>query len=116
MRRLLIAIWITLPALALAGCTGWGVYSGGPHPYHGYYDDYYGPIYDGYWGSNGLFYFRSSEQDRHFRRGDPAHFRRDATADGRFHPMQGSGTPRAGTRLRPFPRNPPEPPAEHRRT
>src|SRR5260221_12554753 len=101
MRRLLIAIWITLPALALAGCTSWGVYSGGPHPYRGYYDDYYGPIYDGYWGSNGLFYFLSNEQDPHFRPGDPATFKRDAPTDGPFHPNPGSGTPAPGPQRAP---------------
>jgi hypothetical protein len=107
MNRLLIAFCMLLSAMPLSGCTPWGIYSGGAQGYTGYYDGYYGPIHDGYWGSDGYFYFRGFEHDRHFRRGDPAHFRRDAPNHGQFQPMTGSVTPSNGTRLRNFTRKHP---------
>ena len=99
MKRFLIAA----VALSLGGCAaGYGHvdYAGGPYAYDGYYDDFYGPIHDGYWGDDGFFYYRGGEHDRAFRRGDAAHFRRDAGADaGHFHTMQGSFAPQRGMRM-----------------
>jgi hypothetical protein len=96
MKRLLIALCVTLPALPLAACAdgyyGGGAYAGSAYAYNGYYDDYYGPVYDGYWGDDGAFYYRGSDHDRHFHRGDPAHFSHDGAAGGHFHTMQGSLT------------------------
>jgi hypothetical protein len=102
MKRLWIAAAIALPSLALGACaTGYGeVYAGGPYGYDGYYDDFYGPIYDGYWGSDGFFYYRSGHGDRHFRRGDTSHFvRGNAQPGGHFHEMHGSFTPDRGMRM-----------------
>jgi hypothetical protein len=106
MKRLLIALAATLPALTLGACAadyGYGgaaVYAGGPYAYDGFYDDYYGPIYDGYWGNDGFFYYRSAAHDRRFRRGDARHFQRGGPPPGdRFHPMQGSLTPQQGMQM-----------------
>ena len=65
----------------LGGCeTGPGY---GPRPavvaevgYDGYYDGFYGPIYDGYW-RGGSFWWRDRD-DHPFRRDDAGHFRREA--------------------------------------
>ena len=107
MKRTMLILCVSLAPLALAACDdgyGYGgVYSGGSIAYDGYYDDYYGPVYDGYWGNDGYFYYRRGAQDRHFRRGDAHHFRRDP-GDGHhggrtFHPMQGTTSPPKGARM-----------------
>jgi hypothetical protein len=75
----------------LAGCAGdyYGPGAYGPGPgyygagpgfgvavgYDGYYDGFYGPIYDGYW-RGGYFYWRD-RRGRSFRRDNGRHFRRD---------------------------------------
>ena len=70
----------------LAGCaSGPGYGAQVAVGYDGWYDDYYGPIYDGYWRGN-VFFFRDRD-DRPFRRDDGRHFRRGA-AEG-FHRIQG---------------------------
>jgi hypothetical protein len=100
---MLILLSAAVAPLALAGCyeEGYG-YGGGvaagygygaPYAYNGWYDDYYGPFYDGYWGGDGFFYYRSSVNDRDFRRGDPNHFRRAPGGGDHFHEMHGSFTP-----------------------
>lgn len=104
MKRLIIALGATLAAGLIGGCadTGYGYgadfYAGGPYAYDGYYDGFYGPIYDGYWGDDGFFYYRSGDHDRHYHRGDRAHFSREARS-GNFHAMHGSFTPTRGTRM-----------------
>jgi hypothetical protein len=94
MKRLLL---IACAALPLAACTTYGPgYGPGPAvAYDGYYDDYYGPIYDGYWGDDGAFFYRTGAHG-HYRRGDGAHFRHDMNGFsggnmGHFHPMHGMG-------------------------
>lgn len=75
-----------------------------PYPYYGWYDGYYGPIYDGYWGTDGFFYYRSGDRDRHFRRGDHEHFRqRGSQPSGNFRAMQGTFTPRHGEHMPHYP-------------
>jgi hypothetical protein len=44
--------------------------------HRGWYDNYYGPIYDGYWGPGDVFYYRVRPGDR-FYRDDRRHFRRN---------------------------------------
>jgi hypothetical protein len=97
-----------LAALPLAACVAGydGPYGPGPVAYDGYYDDYYGPIYDGYWGNGGVFYYRSHEHGRLIAdRGN--HFRHDMGGagpggrggpggGGHFHPMHGNFNPPAG--------------------
>ncbi len=62
-----------------AGCAartdGYGYVANGPY-YDGYYDDYYGPVEEGFWGPDGYFYY--GDHDHNFHRGEPAHFRREA--------------------------------------
>jgi hypothetical protein len=75
----------------LGGCEGnYGVgYYGPPGEaiaYDGYYDDYYGPIYDGYW-NNDVFFYRNHAGDQ-FRRDDSQHVRREATQG--FHHIGGT--------------------------
>lgn len=95
-----IAIIIALPLLlgGLSSCYeygGYGVastgyYGDGYYPYDGWYDGYYGPIYDGYWGSDNYFYYRPNSRDRDYRRGDRTHFRNDRTNPGHgWNSMQG---------------------------
>lgn len=95
-----------LAAAAVSGCTGGGggVYAAGdfgpgPYAYDGFYDDYYGSIYDGYWGDDDFFYYRHGIGDRRFHRGDAAHFQRSGAHGGHFHPMQGSMTPQHGMHM-----------------
>lgn len=98
MKRFLLAICMMLPAFSLAACAegygyGGGVYSSGHYGYGGFYDDRYGPFYDGYWGNNRSFSYRHYGHDRHFRRGDPRHFGRSWSADPNSRPREGSLTP-----------------------
>ncbi len=49
-------------SLALASCASGGPGSGAGFAslgYDAYYDDAYGPFYDGYWGGDGAFWYRS---------------------------------------------------------
>ena len=105
MKRLIIALCATLPALSLTACYDGGYYgvgyASGPYAYDGWYDDYYGPIYDGYWGNDGYFYYRNSDHVRDFRRGDQSHFRREGGGD-KFHELRGTFNPSAGMHLRNF--------------
>lgn len=104
-------ILLAAPLLVgVAGCAEDGYYVGvhsayyDPYPYYGWYDGYYGPIYDGYWGSDGFFYYRRGDHDRHFYRGDHDHFRRgDAHPGGNYRPMQGTFTPQHGQRMPHYP-------------
>jgi hypothetical protein len=87
------ALIASAAGLLLAGCADYGYgpdyysadYYGAPAAYYGpgvdidfdgFYDGYYGPIYDGYWNS-GAFYYRSSP-DAGYVRGNTAHFRHTA--------------------------------------
>ncbi|MDE2405578.1 MAG: hypothetical protein KGM17_13000 [Sphingomonadales bacterium] len=91
---------------------GWGPAG---YAYDGWYDGYYGPIYDGYWGDDGGFWYRSRSVDRHWRRGDGAHFRREQPMPGvnmphndarTFQHFNGSIQTRPQGRMPHFPRGP----------
>jgi hypothetical protein len=104
--KMIIALSVACAALPLAGCVGEGYGSGGvaigygsPYAYDGFYDDYYGPIYDGYWGGDGFFYYRRNAGEHGFRRGDAHHFARAAPAQGHFHAIQGTMTPQRGMHM-----------------
>jgi hypothetical protein len=104
MNRFSLALLTSIATLSLSACAGgYGLggngYAGGSYAYDGFYDDSYGPIYDGYWGNDGGFYYRSGEHDRRFRRGDPSHFSRSGAPGSKFHAMQGSMTPGRGMRM-----------------
>ncbi|GAA0337232.1 hypothetical protein GCM10009087_54560 [Sphingomonas oligophenolica] len=117
MKKNLLVALCTLSALPLGACAdgyGYGGVSAGiPYAYNGYYDDFYGPVYDGYWGDDGGFYYRSTAHDRRYRRGDSAHFSHGARPDGHFHEMRGSMTPERGMRTPHFSRG--GTPGEHHR-
>ncbi len=55
--------------------------------YNGYYDDFYGPYYDGYWATDGFFYFTDGA-GHPYRRDDYHHFRRDMAPG--YHGVRGS--------------------------
>lgn len=106
------ALGLGLIALPLAGCAtdGYG-YGGGvgvawvDSPYDVYYDDYYGPIYDGYWGGDNYFYYRSSATGS-YHRGDSHHFRHDTGTGNTWHRYQGTThQPPRGTSMPHYPRN-----------
>lgn len=85
-----IATAIMLAACAGGPGSGYVGYNGG-WAYDGYYDNYYGPIYDGYWGDDGYFWYRNSEGG-HFHRGDRDHFRHDHPEGGdHWQTMHGDG-------------------------
>lgn len=110
MKRFMLVLLAALPTVPLASCaadyaTRGGAYIGSNFAYDGFYDDYYGGIYDGYWGRNGGFYYRNGEHERSYRRGDGAHFNRNAAPGGNFHPMHGAMTPSRGVRTPHFDRS-----------
>lgn len=79
LRHLLI---VGLAAGMMSACADYGVgvgvddYAYGPPAdvaFDGWYDGFYGPIYDGYW-DNDIFYYRTADTGR-YQRGDVAHFR-----------------------------------------
>ncbi|WP_019832960.1 hypothetical protein [Sphingomonas sp. PR090111-T3T-6A] len=94
MKRAWIALLTALPLAACAGDYYGGPYGSGPIAYDGFYDDYYGPIHDGYWGDGGVFYYRRHQNGR-FVADRSGHFRHDAGSGGpgHFHPMHGNFTP-----------------------
>ena len=72
---------------SLAACSTEVVNTGVAGSYEGYYDDYYGPISDGYWGPDGYFYF-SVGQGHPFQRDAEGHIRRTPATG--FHHFHGS--------------------------
>ncbi len=78
-------------ALLLAGCASEGGYYGGAavgYDYYGpsdaWYDGYYGPYVDGYWGDGGVFFYSTGRGD--YRRDEGGHFRnREFDGGARVH-------------------------------
>lgn len=70
-------------ALALSGCATYGGYDAGG--FNAYYDDAYGPFYDGYWRGDVFFY--SPGRGRPFIRDEAHHFHRAPGAG--FHGVHG---------------------------
>jgi hypothetical protein len=100
--------------LMLTGCAGYD-HGYGSHEYgqvavaqqpSAYYDNFYGPYWDGYWGPDGAFWF-SEGPGRPFRSDVDGHFRREA-ADGfrpavagrSFQPVVVGGAPSGSARHR----------------
>lgn len=120
MKRSIALAALALASVPLAACVddgynygvgvGWRSY-----PYDVWYDGYYGPFYDGYWGTDGFFYYRQFEHDRHYRRANRGHFRRDGdhfyrdrptVPDPRFRRYDGrTRQPPQGTRMPRYPRD-----------
>ncbi|MGA0600241.1 hypothetical protein ACO2Q3_05990 [Caulobacter sp. KR2-114] len=93
MKTLILTLAAGAAALSLGACAtdeGYGhrAYYGGAVGYDGFYDDAYGPFYDGYWGGDGFFYY-SDAAGHPFRRDDAHHFRHDQA--GGYHAVHGSG-------------------------
>jgi hypothetical protein len=76
MKSFLIAAGCALALSACATGPGYG-YGGGSLAYNAYYDDAYGPYYDGYWGRDGGFWYSSGRGAPYLRDGGE-HFRRSA--------------------------------------
>ncbi len=83
MNKLALALAASAALLASACAEyDYGYGYGGPAYYDGWYDNYYGPVYDGYWRSND-FYYRTApggvyviDRGRHFRRNQAPGFNR----------------------------------------
>ena len=75
-RAFLIATAAT--AILLSGCaySPYSAEAGVAYAVPAYYDGFYGPYWDGYWGGDGFFYFYDVHE-RHFHRDDGHHFRHD---------------------------------------
>ena len=107
MRAVMLSALLAAACLPLGACVDGYAYGGGPvaygpgpYLYDGWYDGYYGPVYDGYWGTDGYFYYRHGGGDRAYIRGDRGHFRRDApAAPHNYQPMRGTMTPGQGVRM-----------------
>jgi hypothetical protein len=100
---LALAAAATLPAACTGDVYGRGVMTWSSYPYYGYYDGFYGPFYDGYWGTDGFFWYRLSRDGDRYRRDDAHHFRREDPRYQRFdRQMQ---PPPNGTRMPNYPRD-----------
>ena len=66
------------------------VFSGGNYD-DGYYDGFYGPFDDGYWGNDGFFWY--TDRSHAWHRDDGGHFHHDAGRG--WNHVHGSGAPRA---------------------
>jgi hypothetical protein len=81
MKRFARLACAALASALLAGCAGTSGGGGVAIGYDGFYDDYYGPLTNGYWANDGFFYYMDARGHRH--RDSGRHFRHD-TAPG-FH-------------------------------
>ena len=103
MKRPIVFAGLAALAFSLSGCAtdsyDGRYFADADYGYDGYYDGFYGPIYDGYWGTNGYFYYRGAA-GRPFIRGDRNHFRQGSAApSGHYQPMHGNTHPMPGTRM-----------------
>jgi len=94
MKRVLFALSLGAAVLGVSACAdgyyggpraGVAYYDHGPIGFDGYYDDAYGPFYDGYWGDGGFYY--STGEGRGYQLDRANHFRHEAS-DG-FHAVHG---------------------------
>jgi hypothetical protein len=89
MKRNISGLPLAVGIVALVGCSS-GVWPFNGHSsrlypsrlysstqYVVYYDNALGPFYDGFWGTDGIFYFRTAA-DQPFQQDTGGHFRRDA--------------------------------------
>lgn len=104
-----LAFVATLPSACAGDTYGRGIVSWTSYPYHGWYNGFYGPFHDGYWGTDGYFYFRLLAEDRFYRRDRARHFRREAVhGNSAFRRFDRNLTPPPrGTRMPSFPRSRP---------
>lgn len=80
-RRFLLFAAVSGAAAGLSACADYYGGAGVGYGYNDYddlyYDNYYGPVSEGYWDSDGWYYYRD-RTTRRYRRDDGRHFRRDA--------------------------------------
>lgn len=83
-----LAMGLAAASLVLPGCSDGRYYgrtslswSSYPTYRHYWYDGHYGSIYDGYWGGDGFFYYRSAPSGRYYR-GSREHFRQGGRQPG----------------------------------
>ena len=99
MRGSLAFTAVLATAALMSGCAGEYMAAGGgsdeidvaPQGYNAWYDGYYGPFMNGYWGADGAFYYRI--MGGRYLRDDSDHFRRSPAAGFqavRGHPRGGS--------------------------
>ena len=101
-RKFLVFAAACAGALSLGACTqgyygasvgyggGYGYGYPGYYPAYGYgwdpydvwYDGFYGPYYNGFWGTDGFFWFQDGH--RRWRRGDGDHFHHGGDHDGHW--------------------------------
>lgn len=107
MKRAVTFALLALSSVPLAACAGgYGVQVGfaQPYAYDGWYDGAYGPVYDGYWGTDGYFYYRHAEGEGAFVRGDRTHFLHQApSGPHNYQAIHGTTAPRQGVRAPHFP-------------
>lgn len=103
---LALAVAATLPAACDDDVYGRGSLTWSSYPYYGWYDDYYGAFHDGYWGTDGYFWYRLSPDHRRYVRDDRGHFRRDNRNDDRRYRRfeRRMDPPRDGTKMPNYPR------------
>jgi hypothetical protein len=89
MRVIVLKLAVASIAVALASCGSYhpGRYYAGLD-YDAYYDDAYGPYYDGYWGDDGVFRYRMGP-GRPFNPDSAGHFHHAAIAG--THGVHSSG-------------------------
>ena len=91
MKSVALALAIASVSIGLASCASPGqTVAAGVNPvgYDAYYDDAYGPFYDGYWGDDGAFYYSQGE-GHDFVRDGAGHFQHGG--GGGFHSVHGGG-------------------------
>ncbi len=94
MNRFLLALSVGAVCAGLGACANENYYPRQTadfyihHPvaYDGYYDDFYGNVYDGYWGDEGFYYTMGENQPFLVDRAN--HFRREDGGQG-FHAFHG---------------------------
>jgi hypothetical protein len=98
MKPVLIALCAT-SVVALSACADdssfYRPHYAGVTDYDAYYDDFYGPFYDGYWAPGGNYFYRTGPRGR-FREDRAMHFHHEGGVAG-MHAVHGmpSGAPRA---------------------
>jgi len=107
MKRAWTFALLAIASVPLAACVddvGLRIDAPGPYAYDGWYDGYYGQVYDGYWGNDGYFYYRHGEGEGAYVRGDRNHFARQAPqGPHNYQPIHGMTTPRQGVRAPHYP-------------
>ncbi len=95
MRKMLIAAALGGMMILPACAGGYGYYGASAGPADVYYDGFYGPYTEGYWGPDAAFYYRGG--DGRFIRDESNHYRRGMF--GGAHHYHSHGAPREAERI-----------------